>query len=274
MLGGMTSADRSAFDLTSSDLRRISAFARHLDGALLACDFDGTLAPIVNDPTAVRPHPDASRLLAVAARRCRVAIITGRPAEVAVETGGLASVPHLVVLGHYGAERWEDGMLATPHPVAEIDELRRRLVVLADQADPGVRIEDKGLSVALHTRNATDPQGELERLRPLVDQTAADLGMDVAPGRFVLEVRPPGVDKGHALRSLVEEVAPTAVLFAGDDLGDLPAVTEVRRLADAGLPTLVVCSESEETPPDLAEHADLRVPGPAGVVAVLDHLLA
>ncbi len=89
---------------------------------------------------------------------------------------------------------------------------------------------------------------------------------------MVLEVRPPGSDKGGALLSLCEP-APSAVLFAGDDVGDLPAFDAVERLRGRGVPGLTVCSDSDEGPPELRERADLVVPGPQGLVALLRALL-
>ncbi len=90
--------------------------------AVLAFDFDGTLAPIVPDPDQARAHPDAvPALAAIAPRVAAVAVVTGRPADVAVRYGGFAEVPgleHLVVLGHYGAERWDarTGTVEAPAP--------------------------------------------------------------------------------------------------------------------------------------------------------------
>ena len=74
--------------------------------ALLGVDFDGTLAPIVPDPAQARAHPEVVPLLRrLSAHGVRVAVVTGRPAALAVEYGGLADVPGLVVLGHYGLQR-------------------------------------------------------------------------------------------------------------------------------------------------------------------------
>lgn len=90
--------------------------------AVLAFDFDGTLAPIVPDPEQARAHPDAvPALAAIAPKVASVAVVTGRPVSVAVRHGGFAGVPgleHLVVLGHYGAERWDavTGTVQAPAP--------------------------------------------------------------------------------------------------------------------------------------------------------------
>ena len=239
--------------------------------ALIATDFDGTLAPIVADPAAAVAAPGAATALArLAAAAGTVAIITGRPTAEAIELGGLADVAGLIVLGHYGAERWQNGKLtaaAAPDGVARVREALPGVLAAAG-APEGTRIEDKGTALAVHTRQTADPEGALAQLREPLAALAADAGLALEPGRFVLELRPPGTDKGTALRALVAERAARAVLFCGDDLGDLAAFAAVRGLREDGVPGCTVGSLSQETP-QVAEAADLVVDGPAGVVALL-----
>lgn len=248
---------------------------------VVALDFDGTLAPIVPDPEQARAHPEAvPALAALAPKVASVAVITGRPAGVAVHHGGFSGVDgleHLVVLGHYGAERWDaatDTVTAPPpHPgVAAVRaELPGVLESAGAGAGQGTWIEEKGRAVAVHTRRAPDPQAAFDTLREPLTDLAARHGLVVEPGRMVLELRPPGVDKGVALREYVREVGAEAVLYAGDDLGDLPAFTAVDDLRAQGTPGLLVCSGSNEVTA-LAERADLVVDGPAGVVRLLGGL--
>jgi trehalose 6-phosphate phosphatase len=243
-------------------------------GALIGLDFDGTLSPIVPDPEQSRAHPDIPPVLErLAGLGPRLAVVTGRPAATAVEYGGLAGVPGLVVLGHYGLERWEDGTVSAPDLVAGVEAARRQLpALLAELGAPeGTHVEDKGRAVAVHTRRTADPQGAFDLLRAPLDRLADETGLVVEPGRMVLELRPAGGDKGDAVRALVEEMGPGVVVFVGDDLGDLPAFAEVARLRDEGLPGLLVCSGSTEVTA-LAERADLVVDGPEGVAALLTAL--
>ncbi|WP_395574223.1 trehalose-phosphatase [Streptomyces sp. BK79] len=248
--------------------------------AVVALDFDGTLAPIVADPDRARAHPDAvPALAALAPKVAAIAVITGRPAEVAVHHGGFADVPgldHLVVLGHYGAERWDaaTGSLTTPAPHPGVAAVRAALPELLERsgAGQGTWIEEKGHAVAVHTRRAPDPQAAFDTLRAPLTDLAARNGLIVEPGRMVLELRPPGMDKGAALRRYVHETGAASVLYAGDDLGDLPAFGAVGTLRTEGTPGLLVCSGSDEVP-DLREQADLVVDGPEGVVHLL-HTLA
>ena len=244
--------------------------------ALVALDFDGTLSPIVPDPDDARAHPDVPPVLErLAERGVRVAVVTGRPAALAVEYGALQAVRGLVVLGHYGLERWEDGRVTSPADESGVAAARSRLpALLAELGAPdGTWVEDKGLAVAVHTRRTSDPAAALTLLRSPLQTLAADTGLVVEPGRMVLELRPPGADKGAALRSLVEAAETSAVVFVGDDLGDLPAFEEVARLRTEGQPGLLVCSGSTEVTA-VAERADLVVDGPEGVAELLGALVA
>ncbi len=199
-----------------------------------------------------------------------LALVTGRPADVVVELGGLADVPGLVVLGQYGAQRWSDGEVTTPNPLPGVDVLRRELPDLL--AAEGAELEDKGLALVVHTRPSADPVGALQRLTGQVTERAEAQGLEVHPGRLVLELRPPGYDKRAALLSLCDP-RPSAVLFAGDDLGDLPAFDAVDELRGLGVPGVLVCSASDEGPRQLRERADVVVDGPDGVVELLGRLL-
>jgi trehalose 6-phosphate phosphatase len=267
----MATLPRSGTAAGQAGLDEIVANAGH---ALIGADFDGTLSPIVPDPATARAYPGAADALARLAEAVgTVAIITGRPAAEAVSFGGFAAVPGLIVLGHYGAERWQDGTV-TAAPVPEGVATARSALpgVLAGVGAPeGTRIEDKGYALAVHTRQTADADGALERLREPLAALAARAGLAIEPGRYVLELRPPGTDKGNALHALVRERAARSVLFCGDDLGDLAAFAAVRELRADGIPGCTVCSRSAESAP-VAAAADLVVDGPAGVVALLSAL--
>lgn len=242
--------------------------------ALIGLDFDGTLAPIVADPDQARAHPGVRPALErLSPLLGRVAVITGRPAEVAVAYGGLAGIDGLTVLGHYGLERWTDGTVTAPPQSAGVESARSRLPrLLADLGAPeGTAVEDKGRSVAVHVRRTADPAAVLALVDAPLRALADEVGLVVEPGRMVRELRPPGADKGAALLTLVGEISPSVIVFVGDDLGDLAAFAAVEQLRGAGIPGLLVCSGSTEVTA-LAERADFVVEGPAGVVALLDGL--
>jgi trehalose 6-phosphate phosphatase len=242
--------------------------------ALIASDFDGTLSPIVADPAAAYAHPGAiAALRRLAGAVGTVAVITGRPVAQAAELGDLASVPGLIVLGHYGWERWEDGRVLAPAAPPGVAAVRRDLpgVLAAAGAPEGTRIEDKGHALAVHTRGTADPDAALALLRGPLLALAERAGLTVEPGRQVIELRPPGMDKGVALRELSAERAARSVMYCGDDLGDLAAFAAVRVLRADGVPGLNVLSAAPESevPP---EEADLPVDGPTGIATFLTAL--
>jgi trehalose 6-phosphate phosphatase len=253
----------------------LAALLREPARALIALDFDGTLSPIVADPAAAHAHPGAAAALGrLAGVIGTLAIITGRPAAAAVELGGFAGVPGLIVLGHYGWECWRDGTVTSPPSPPGVAAARAELprVLIDARAPSGTWTEDKGNAVAVHTRRAADPQAALEALRGPLAALAERTGLTVEPGRLVIELRPPGTDKGTALNTLVTQRHPGSVMFCGDDLGDAAAFGAVRALRASGIAGLTVCSGSAETAAELAAAADLVVDGPDGVVALLDGL--
>jgi trehalose 6-phosphate phosphatase len=240
--------------------------------AMIAMDFDGTLSPIVHSPDAARAHPGVvPALRRLAAVTGTLAVITGRPAAVAVDLGGFAGIPGLVVLGHYGWERWQDGTVTSPASPPGIAQARAELprVLAQAGAPPGTRIEDKGNAMAVHTRQAANPRGAMLALRGPLTELARQTGLAVEPGRLVIELRPRGTDKGVALGKLVAERNPGSVVFCGDDLGDIAAFNAVHAMRAAGLPGLTVCSGSAEVAVELAASADLVVDGPGGISALL-----
>jgi len=242
--------------------------------AVVAVDYDGTLAPIVSRPEDAHPAAGAIEALAALTRAIgRCAVVSGRGAQDAVAVGGLAAIPGLLVVGHYGLESWFDGQLDSPPPEPGVDAARQRVAEVVSAAPDGVHLEDKRHSLVVHTRPAADPLAALAALTEPLQLIARACGLEAVPGRLVLELRPPGVDKGLAVRRLAEGWG--AVGYLGDDLGDLPAYDEVERLRSGGVPGFTVASVSgDDTPRELADRADLVLSGPDEVVAFLSALAA
>ena len=235
---------------------RWAAVVDGLDRCLVCLDFDGTLSRIVEDPAEARIHPDGPEVLAaLGARVLGIAIVTGRPARDVIVLGGLELLSTqlestggwVLVRGQYGAERWDSdsGEVESPDEAPGLAELRDRLPDLLDEAEtPDARVEDKGLALAVHTRQLEDADPAADRLAELLAPVAKELDLALEPGRMVVEMRAPGMDKGGVVRELVEEHQPSAVVFVGDDLGDLPGFAAVEELRAGGLPGLLVCSGS------------------------------
>ena len=226
----------------------------------LALDFDGVLAPIVADPTtSALPDRVAASLTRLAGRLGLVAIISGRPVTFLAERVGVPGVP---LLGSYGMEQSSDGVrqidaeaekwLGQVHSAGQT--LRAQLAGSA-----GIRVEEKSVSVAVHWRQAPDHAAAAEEVRRVTARIAGDLGLRLEPGKLVEELRPPiDVDKGSAISALLAAHRDVSVFaYAGDDLGDIPALRAAR---DAGGYALVI-DHGPETDPRLLELADQTFAG-------------
>ena len=264
--------------VSEAALPALRAIVERPDETMIAMDFDGTLAPIVDDPEQAFADPRAVAALGRLAPLVRVvAVITGRPAATAVRLGGfsgVSSLTRMVLLGQYGVERWDAGrdeFVIPPEP-AQISALAQELPgVLARLGLQDARLEHKGRAIGVHTRELDDSQAAFERLAEPLAELAASHGLLLEPGKNVLEIRAPGIDKGDALRALVDETGVRCVVFAGDDLGDLPAFRAVEQLRTEGLTGLLICSASHEEDA-LTVMADVILDGPGGVAEWLNRL--
>ncbi|MFT4010263.1 MAG: trehalose-phosphatase [Nocardioidaceae bacterium] len=252
--------------------------------AVVGLDFDGVLAPIIDEPDQAHIHPRGPEtLIRLADVVKQVAVITGRPARQAVALGDLDTVGaeiavhgrRLLVLGQYGNERWSstDRRVLSPRPPRGLASFMLELPdLLKAKGYADAWVEEKGLAVAVHTRTLADPQASLEVLEPAVRDRAGRHGLVVEPGRYVVEVRAPGMDKGRAVRQLHRELRADAFMFIGDDLGDVEAFRAVMDLRTRGMLGLLVCSASAEQPV-LRDLADVIVDGPDGVMELLDRFV-
>lgn len=261
----------AADPLTTSDVP--ASLLVEPERILLGLDFDGTLAHVVDDPTQAFAHPRSVEAVARLGHVLgQVAIITGRPVDQALALSGFAGMSgleHLVVCGQYGAERWDaaTGEHVRPERPASVARLAEVLPdFLAEHGAAHVRIEDKGLAVAVHTRGI-DPD-LIHALEAPLKSLADELDLEVEPGRQVLELRGHAVDKGAALRSLLAETGLARVVYAGDDLGDLPAFDAVDALRAAGGEGVLVASASGEQDA-LVGRSDVVLDGPDAVAAWL-----
>lgn len=236
----------------------------------LILDFDGTLSPIVDDPTtSALPDGVDDSLQRIAGRLGVVAIVSGRPASFLADR---VSAPLVRLLGLYGTEEWrEDRSVARPEAaewMPALDEARDRLA-LALAGHPGVVFEDKGLAVALHWRNAEDRAAAEAFVGEVMAGVAADTGLAQEPGKFVAELRPPlGWDKGDTVSALAAEASLATLVYVGDDLGDLPALQAARRAGGVAM----AVDHGAETPDEVRLAADIVFDGPPAVARWLADL--
>jgi trehalose 6-phosphate phosphatase len=236
-------------------------------------DFDGTLSEIAPLPEAAVALPGAAEVLGRLAKRFDlVAIVTGRRvSEVERRLGRPAGVRFF---GLYGVEEGasSEGDLPSPAGVRIVEEVLSRVLEVSAGV-PGSLVEPKGLNVAVHYRLAPDPEAArlqlLESLQPLAERS----GLRLIEGKRVVELVPAASPtKGDLVRR--EGAGLDAVLYAGDDLADMEAFAAVDRLAEAGAVAVKVAVRSAETPSALMEAADMTVERPAGLLRMLESLLA
>ncbi|HEV2920034.1 MAG TPA: trehalose-phosphatase [Actinomycetota bacterium] len=238
----------------------------------ICLDFDGTIAPIVEDPAAARPLAGVVELLGLLADRyAAVALVSGRPATYLASH---VAAPGARYLGMYGLEEIVEGRVqvdrrleaARPAVEAAREDLAGDPAVTAS----GAYLEDKRYAVAVHTRRVAEPGRWAGPVGQAAARIAAGHGLEVVPGRMVWELRPQvRSDKGDAVRRVLASSGATTLLVAGDDLGDLPAFAVAATLGG-----LRVAVRSAEAPPDLLEAADLTVDGPEGMRELLERLLS
>ena len=223
-------------------------------------DFDGTLSEIVARPEHARPVDGAREVLIELAGRFRtVAIVTGRRSE---EVAALLDVPHVTYVGLYGLEDGANELVTAIVPAVQ--------TATAEIGEAWV--EDKGVSVAVHYRQAPDPLSARAALLVALQPVATEAGLELIEGKMVLELVPPDRPlKGGAVERLAREHGLRAVLYAGDDHADLDAFDALDRLIGSGAvrAAVRVAVRGPETPPALVDAADVVAEGPAELVELL-----
>lgn len=227
---------------------------------LVALDFDGTLAPEVDDPEKARAIPEARdavlRLLALP--NTRVAMVSGRALASLEQVTDLPDETLLV--GSHGIEirldNPDDSFVLDPAELDRVDALQEVLNEVADSFDQ-VWLEEKPAGFALHTRLATEHNSRVAHLVALSEANAEIDDLKVRSGKNVLEFSVRSTTKGEAVEHLRGYTHADAVFFAGDDVTDEDAFATLQP-HDVGLK-----SGDGET------IAAYRVPGPLQVAQVL-----
>jgi trehalose-phosphatase len=246
-------------DITAELRAAINRLAK-VPQLLVACDYDGTLAELVEDPTAATPLPEsvaAVRSLA-SLPQTWVAVVSGRALR---DLATLSRLPaEIFLVGSHGSE-FDIGFVERMEP--DQVTLRDRLYAAAREVaahKPGVRLEIKPASVAVHTRTASRDvaAAAIEALRA---GPATWPGVTTTTGKEVLELSVISTHKGTALDTLRMQFGTNATLFVGDD------VTDENAFAQLHGPDVGVRIGAGET------KAQFRVPDPRTAARLLGMLL-
>jgi trehalose-phosphatase len=203
----------------SAPLRRALVRIARTPRLLIACDYDGTLAPIVSNPERALPSPEAVRALRALADlyETTAAVISGRALR---DLAALSRLPSEVQLvGSHGSE-FDIGFVHALDPAARTlhHDLEQELTGLLD-GDDGVSLEVKPASVAVHVRRAEPARAE-RVLSAVREGPGGWAGVHVTEGKSVIELAVVATDKGRALDVLRRRVGATAAVFLGDDVTD------------------------------------------------------
>jgi trehalose 6-phosphate phosphatase len=234
----------------------VSALTRLAEAPELAAivlDVDGTLAPIVQRPEDAAVPGEARREVErLVGRYALVACVSGRTGEDARRLVGVEGVRYV---GSHGLE-------LSPEAGRWRDEIHRFA------AGVDWPVEDKGLTVSFHYRDAENEDEALEYLEDVAERARA-AGLVPRFGRKVLEIRPPvEADKGTAVAQLLSEAGLERALYAGDDTTDIDAFRALDGL-ELGIRVAV---SSDEAPSELVSAADVVVASPAELLALLARL--
>ena len=215
----MTGTDPNTLMMSTEDMEvRLRELAR-VPVLLVVCDYDGTLAPIIDNPDEAKPIREAVAALRQLATTpdTHVAVISGRALR---DLAALTRLPEEIrLVGSHGTE-FDVGFANGLSP-AQHERRQRLLEDLNDIArrDRGFIIEPKPAGVAFHYRKA-DPEIAAEAVTEVLKGLGSMDGIYVKTGKMVVELSVLNLNKGDALERLRHDVSAEAVIFAGDDVTD------------------------------------------------------
>ena len=228
----------------------------------LFSDFDGTLTPIFDEPRDTALSPAVRDILSELSNKVElVAVVSGRDVRTLREMVGLESVTYV---GNHGLEVWKIGEDRPENAVQASDGLLEDVEKeVGNLGVSGLSLEDKGMSVAVHYRNAPDPTAARSAVSHALTALATAHSMEIREGKMVLEIGPgAGVNKGTAVRRLAREFGLMGAIAIGDDVTDGDAFDTLHGLMrEMGLRGVAVAVVDEETPEAVLRKADYRLSG-------------
>ena len=257
----------------------VAAVARDAGATAVFCDIDGTISPIVADPYAAAvPEEFRAALAALAPRLGLLAFVTGREVS---DGPRIIPIAGATYVGTHGMEVLSPDGTRTADPDAvpytdAVQQIVRRAEAL-DRGALGIITEDKHFVLSIHYRLARDEAATRAIIERELLAPARDLGLSIATGHFLYEVRPPvSASKGTATAALLAAGDYRTAIFFGDDLTDCTGFAALRAWAEEA-PARLACSIAaltDETPQLVKDESDVWVAATPGVLDALRRLVA
>jgi len=237
-------------------------------------DIDGTLSRIVADPGLAVVDPEIKEVLRFLAGEIDVVgVVTGRSVH---DAARMLELDDVVYQGNHGMERLEGGRLTVaPEALRSMSAIAAVLDAARSQvSEPAIFIENKGVTGSIHYRGVANPIVVRDEILAVVTPLAAAADLNVSLGRMVIEIRPPvTLNKGTALREIVEERGLRSLIFLGDDVTDIDAMRALSELREVGtIDGLSIGVLDSESPPEIVKFADALVYDVDGVRRLLTKL--
>ncbi len=246
--------------------------------AAVVCDIDGTLAEIAATPGEAKLAPGArdamNRLIELVEV---VAVVSGRSAP---DASLMIDLPGVLVIGNHGFEWLRNGeRIVDPSVQAVIPDVATALSDIASQialepALMGTIVENKEISGSIHYRQTAHHDLSRARLFDLASVEADRFGLKVTEGRMVIELRPSvEINKGVALRHIIERERLNGMVFLGDDVTDIDGFRVLTLMRDEyGFAGASIAVSDPEAKPEVIESADASVSGVPACIELLTTL--
>lgn len=208
--------------MTRADTMTSPAEAIDLDAVALLLDIDGTLIDFAATPREVWVPPTLRRTLGGLLARTggALSLVSGRSLA---DLDILFAPLELPAIGGHGAElRVAPGQRSDPARTPSLDPMVKRKLASVAELGPGVLVEDKGYSLALHYRLAPEKGAEVTAMVTAICESFPEFPLEAMPGKFVVEVKPAAVDKATAVAELMTlpPFQGRRPVFVGDDVTD------------------------------------------------------
>lgn len=202
---------------------------------LLMFDYDGTLCPIKPKPDLAKINPKLARKIETLAKKphLKIAIITGRSIKDFLRVSSFTS-KKITVSGLHGGEILDNGQLTLKKRTPKEEQIAKNFLMdIQKQCQnlDGILLEDKGFSIALHYRMATEKIAEkaINIFRELMHKYNAEEFFKIQTGKKVVEMLPSKFQKSTIVKELIQKHPEYAPFYFGDDITDICAFEEVKK---------------------------------------------